>query len=139
MIGYPDNDWVGSIDDRKSTSGYVFHMGSRAISWDSKKQPIVALSIAEVEYVAATTATCQAVWMRRMLRSLCHEQVKGTTVYCDNSSVIALSRNSVFHKITKHIDAKYHYIRELVNNGEIVLQHCRREEQFADILTKPLG
>ena len=89
--------------------------------------------------MATTTATCQAVWMWRMLRCLCHEQVKGTTIYCDNISAIALSKNSVFHKRKKHIDAKYHYIRELVNNGEIALQHCRTEEQFVDILTKPLG
>ena len=60
-------------------------------------------------------------------------------MYCDNSLAIDLSKNSVFHKIMKHIDAKYHYIKELVNNGEIVLQHCRTEEQFADILKKPLG
>ena len=99
----------------------------------SKKQPIVALSTTKAEYVAAIVATCQEVWMRRMLRSLCHEQVKDTTFYCDNSSAIALSKNSVFHKRTKHIDAKYHYIRELVSNREIVLQHCRTEEQFADI------
>ena len=97
------------------------------------------LSTAEAEYVAATAAACQAVWMRRMLRSLCYEQVKGTTIYCDNSLSIEFSKNSVFHKRTKHIDAKYHYIRELVNNGEIVLQHCRTEELFVDILTKPLG
>ena len=97
------------------------------------------LSTTEVEYVVATTAACQAVWMRRMLRYFCHEQVKGTTVYCDNSSAIALSKNSVFHKRTKHIDAKYHYIRELVNNGEIILQHCMTEEKFNDILTKPSG
>ena len=89
--------------------------------------------------MVATTTTCQVVWMRRMLRSLCHEQVKGTTVYCDNNSDVALSKNSVFHKRTKHIDAKYHYIRELVSNGEIVLKKCRTEEQFEDILTKPLG
>ena len=76
--------------------------------------------------------------MRRMLRSLCHEQVKGTTIYCDNSSVIALSKNLVFHKRTKHIDAKYHHIRKLVKNGEVFLKHCKTE-QFADILTKPLG
>ena len=92
-------------------------MGSGAISWASKKQPIVALSTAEAEYVTATTTTCKAVWMRIMLRSLCHEQVKGTTIYCDNSSTIALLENLVFHKRTKHIDAKYHYIRELVSNG----------------------
>ena len=99
----------------------------------------MALSKEETEYVVATIAACQVVWMRRMLRILCHEQVKGTTIYYDNISGIALSKNSVFHKRMKHIDAKYHYIRELVNNGKIVLQHCRIEEQFADILTKPLG
>ena len=69
LIGYTDSDWAGSIDVRK-TSGYVFHMGSRAISWASKKQPIVALSTEEAEYVAATTTSCQAFWMRRMLRNL---------------------------------------------------------------------
>ena len=89
--------------------------------------------------MVATAASCQAVWMRRMLRNLCQEQVKGTVIYCDNSSIVALSNNSMFHKRTKHIDAKFHYIRELVNNGEIFLQHCRTEEKFADILTKPLG
>ena len=99
----------------------------------------MALSTTKAEYVTAIATACQAVWMRRMLRSLCREQVKGTTVYCDNSSAIALSKNSVFHKRTKHIDAKYHYIRELVSNGEIILQHCRTEEQFADILTTTLG
>ena len=76
--------------------------------------------------------------MRRMLRSLGQEQAKATVVYCDNSSAIALSKNSVFHKRTKHIDTRFHYIRELVNNGEIVLEHCRTQEQVADILTKPL-
>eukprot|EP00253_Pinus_taeda_P029735 PITA_29735 len=138
LVGYIDSDWAGSVDDRKSTSGYVFHMGSGAISWASKKQSIAALSTAEVEYVAATAAACQAVWMRRMLRSLGREQVKETVIFCDNSSAIGLSKNYVFHKRTKHIDTRFHYIRELVNNGEIVLEHCRTQEQVADILTKPL-
>ena len=89
--------------------------------------------------MVATAAACQAIWMRRMLRSLCQEQAKGTIIFCDNSSDIALSKNFLFHKIMKHIDTKFHYIRELVNNGEIVLEHCRTQEQFVDILTKPLG
>ena len=89
--------------------------------------------------MAAIAATCQVIWMRRMLRSICQEQVKGTVIYCDNSLAIALSKNYVFHKRTKQIDTKFHYIRELVNNGEIFLQHCKIEEQCADILTKPLG
>lgn len=138
LVGYTDSDWAGSVDDRKNTSGYVFHMGSGAISWASKKQPIVALSTAEAEYVAATVATCQAIRMRRMLRSLGQEQAKTTVIFCDNSSAIALSKNSVFHKRMKHIDTRFHYIRELVRNGEITLQHCRTQEQGVDILTKPL-
>ena len=88
--------------------------------------------------MAATAAACQAIWMRRMLRSLCQEQAKGTVIFCDNSSAIALSKNDVFHKKTKHIDTKFHYIRELVNNREIVLKHCRTQKQMIDILTKPL-
>lgn len=89
--------------------------------------------------MAATVAACQAIWMRRMLRSLCQEQAKAAVIFYDNSSTIALSKNVVFHKKMKHFDTKFHYIRELVNNGEIVLQHCRTQEQVADILTKPLG
>eukprot|EP00253_Pinus_taeda_P004706 PITA_04706 len=133
-----DSDWAGSVDDQKSTSTYVFHMGSGAISWASKKQSIVPLPTTEAEYVAATAAACQAVWMRRMLRSLGQEQAKAIVIFGDNSSAIALSKNSVFHKRTKHIDTRFHYIRELVNNGEIVLEHCRTQEQVADIFTKPL-
>eukprot|EP00253_Pinus_taeda_P016758 PITA_16758 len=128
-----------SEDDRKNTSAYVFHLGSGAISWASKKQPIVSLSIVEVEYVVETTTTCQTVWMRRVLRDLCHDQEGKTTIFCNNTSTIALPKNSVFHKRTKHIDAKYHFIRELINNAEIVLQHCRSQEQYADIFTKPLA
>eukprot|EP00253_Pinus_taeda_P006925 PITA_06925 len=109
-----------------------------AISWASQKQSIVALSTAEAEYVASTAAACQAVWMRRMLRSLGQEQAKQQVIFCDNSSAIALSKNSVFHKRTKHIDTRFHYIRELVSNGEIALEHCRTQEQVAEILTKPL-
>eukprot|EP00253_Pinus_taeda_P034652 PITA_34652 len=136
--GKDDSDWAGSVDDRKRTSSYVFHMGSGAISWASKKQSTIALSTTEAEYVAATAAACQAVWMRRMLRSLGQEQAKARMIFCDNSSAIALSKNSVFHKRTKHIDTRFHYIRELVNNGENVLEHCRTQEQVAYILTKPL-
>eukprot|EP00253_Pinus_taeda_P016845 PITA_16845 len=132
------SDWAGSVDDRKSTFGYIFHMGLGAISWASKKQPIVVLCTAEDEYVTATAAAFQVFWMRRMLRSFGQEQAKAIVIFCDNSSAIALSKNSVFHKRTKHIDTGFHYIRELVNNGEIILEHCSTQEQVADILTKPL-
>eukprot|EP00253_Pinus_taeda_P034682 PITA_34682 len=99
---------------------------------------LMYLTATKAEYAATTAAACQAVWMRMML-SLGQEQAKGTVISCDNSSAIALSKNSVFHKRTKHIDTRFHYIKELVNNGEIVLQHCKTQEQVVDILTKPLG
>eukprot|EP00253_Pinus_taeda_P003125 PITA_03125 len=101
LVGYTDNDWAGSVDDRKSTSGYVFHLGSGAISWASKKQSTVSSSIVEAEYVAATATTCQVVWMRRMLRGLLHDQEGATTIFYDNTSTIALSKNFVFHKRTQ--------------------------------------
>lgn len=138
LVGYTGSDWAGSVNDIKSTSGYVFHLGSRAISWASKKQPIMSFSTVESEYVTTTATMCQTVWMRRMLWDLFHEQDGATTIFCDNISTIALSQNYVFQKRKKKIDAKYIFIRELVNNGEITLQHCRSEEQFAKIFTKPL-
>jgi hypothetical protein len=139
LVGYTDSDFAGSIDDRKSTSGYAFHLGTGVVAWASKKQPIVTISSAEAEYVAGTSAACQAVWMRRILKDLMHNQEEPTTIYCDNKSTIALSKNHVFHKKTKHIDTRYHFIRELVNNGELILQHCRSNEQLADIFTKALA
>jgi hypothetical protein len=104
-----------------------------------KKQPIVILSYTEAKYVASTEAACQAIWMRKMLKELRHEREEATKIYCDNNSTIALSKNSLFHKMSKHIDTMYHFISELINNGEIFLEHYRSEEQFADIFTESLG
>ena len=101
-----------------------------------KKQPIVTLYSAEAEYVAATGAACQAVWMIRMLKYLSQNQQEPTTIFRDNNSSISLSKNHVFHKKTKHIDTRYHFIRELVNNKEICLEFCRDEDQLVDIFTK---
>ena len=138
LIGYTDSDFAGNIDDRKSTSGYIFHIGLGAVSWASKKQPIVTISSAEAEYVAATSTACQVVWMRRVLLDLQHNHEEPTPILCDNKSTIALSKNHVFHKRSKHIDTRYHFIRELVNNGEIYLEFCKSEDQLADIFTKAL-
>ena len=98
----------------------------------------MTISSAEAEYVVGTSIACQAVWMRRVLKDLMHQQDQSTTIYCDNKSTIALSKNHVFHKRKKHIDTRYHFIRELVNNGEISLEHCRSKDQLADIFTKAL-
>ena len=139
LIGYTDSDFASSIDDRKSTSGYVFSFGSGLVAWASKKQSIVTLSSTDAEYVAATTTACQTVWMRRTLSELQPEKNEPTQIFCDNKSAIAQSRNHVFHKRSKHIDTRYHFIPELINNSEISMEFCKSENQFADLFTKPLG
>ena len=93
----------------------------------------------EAEYVTVTSATCQAAWMRRMLKDFLQEQKEPTTAFCDNNSTIMLSNNHVFHKKTNHIDTRYHFIRELVNNKQIFLEFCRSKEQVIDIFRKGLA
>ena len=140
LFGYCDSDWAGCVDDRKSTSGHVFCMGSGAISWSSKKQEVVALSSSEAEYIAATSATCQAVWLKRLLVDLCPQNLKqeATMIFCDNKATIAMTKNPAHHSRTKHIDIRYHFIRSIVAKGEVTLKFCGTNEQVADILTKAL-
>ncbi|XP_074314354.1 secreted RxLR effector protein 161-like [Silene latifolia] len=139
LVGYTDSDWAGCLDDRKSTSGYVFTLGSGAISWSSKKQETVALSSSEAEYAAISSATCQAIWLRRLLKGLLHEQKSPTIIYCDNKAAISLTKNAVFHSRTKHIDIRHHFIRDMVAKGMIELKFCGTNQQIADILTKSLS
>lgn len=138
LKGYTDSDFAGDLDGGKSTSGYVFMMGDGAVAWSSKKQPIVTLSTTEAEYVAATTCACQSIWMKEVLNSIEEDHCKCVTVFCDNSSSIKLSKNPVFHGRTKHINVKFHFIRDLIKKGEVELIYCGTKEQLADILTKPL-
>ena len=127
FIGYIDSNWARSLDDRKSTSGCLFHMGLGTISWISKKQPIVALSIAEAKYIVTNATTCQAIWLRRILVDLCERKEDGSTIFCDNISFIALSKNLVFHGRNKHIRIINHFIKELVENGNIKMEFCKSE------------
>ncbi|BBH08994.1 ADP glucose pyrophosphorylase large subunit 1 [Prunus dulcis] len=124
LIGYTDSDYAGDQDDRKSTSGY--------------KQPVVTLSTTEAEFIAAASSACQVVWLRRILKSLNQEQYSPTLVYCDNVSTIKLSRNPVMHGRSKHIDIRFHFLRDLVKSEVLELVQCSTQEQIADVLTKPL-
>lgn len=138
LIGFSDSDYAGDLDDRKSTSGSVFIISSGAVTWSSKKQQIVTLSTTEAEFVAAASSSCQAIWLRRLLGVL-HNQPQGPTlIYCDNVSAIKLSKNPVLHGRSKHIDVRFHFLRDLCKNGVIELAFCKSEDQTADLLTKPL-
>ncbi|KAL5861181.1 hypothetical protein ACOSQ4_002477 [Xanthoceras sorbifolium] len=138
LVGYSDSDWGGDIDDRKSTSGFVFFMGNTAFTWMSKKQPIVTLSTCEAEYVAATSSVCHVIWLRNLLKELGLPQEEPTEICVDNKSAIALAKNPVFHDRSKHIDTRYHYIRECIAKRDVQMEYVKSKDQIADIFTKPL-
>ncbi|GKU85713.1 hypothetical protein SLEP1_g340 [Rubroshorea leprosula] len=117
LLGFTDSDWASSVDDRKNTSGYIFNLGSGAVSWSSKKQECTALSSSGAEYVAATSAACQAIWMQRIMKDLQQVQEKATKIFCDNKATILITKNPVFHGRTKHIELRHHFIRALANAG----------------------
>jgi len=138
LLVFKDSDYAGDEEDSKSTSGYVFLLSSGAVSWMSKKQPIVALSTTEAEFVAAAACACQAIWIRMVLRGLNHVQHKGTIIMCDNTSTIKLSKNPVMHGRSKHIRVRFHFLRDLVKSEKIEFVHCGTQKQVADVMTKAL-
>ena len=138
IVAYYDSDFAGDIDDRRSTSRFVFLFGSGAVSWSSKKQPVVTLSTTEAEYIAAAYCACQCIWIQRVLEKLSLEEQKNTLILCDDNSTIKLSKNPVFHGRSKHIDIKFHFLRDLVKEGTIKLSYCSSQTQVVDIMTKPL-
>ncbi|MCO5571598.1 hypothetical protein L7F22_025344 [Adiantum nelumboides] len=139
LVGFCDSDWAGDIDGRRSVTGYCFSLGSGVISWISKKQHIVALSFTEAEYKAACFASCEAFWLRRLLGDIGAVQEQPTMLLCDNQSCMAIARNPVFHARTKHIEVQYHFVRELILDGEVEMEYCPMMDNCADIFTKALG
>ena len=139
MKVYADADWAGDIDDRHSTSGNACIMANGAVSWMSKKQPVVALSTAEAEYVSLCFATQEAIWLRQLLTDIGQPPADATVIWEDNQAAISLAKNPVSHARTKHIDTRYHFIREEVQNGVIALKYIPTKQMVADILTKPLA
>jgi hypothetical protein len=115
------------------------NMGSAAVSWNCKKQATIATSTVEAEYISAWEATCEIVWLRRILQDLGISQTEATSLFIDSQSAIKLSKNPVFHSKTKHVDTKYHHIRSLIAKDVIKPIYCPSEDQISDIFTKPLG
>ncbi|CAI7800733.1 unnamed protein product [Closterium sp. NIES-54] len=138
LQGYTDADWAGDPSTRQSTSGYIFTLVGGAISWQSKRQNLIALSSTEAEYVALTRGGTEAVWLRRLLAELGHQQEGPTPIYVDNQATIGLAKNSVLHGRTKHIQIRHHFIRKLVEDNEVELRYIKTNMQPADFLTKPL-
>ena len=140
-LGYTDSDFQADVDSRKSTSGYVFTLGGGAIVWKSVKQKCIADSTMEAEYVAASEAAKEAVWLKNFLLDLgvVTNMPKRITVYCDNSGAVANSREPRAHKASKHIERKYHIIRDIVQRGDIQVVKIESENNLADPFTKALA
>lgn len=138
LIGYADADWGGDRDTRRSVTAYAFKLGGAAISWGSKLQSTVALSSCEAEYMSASAAVQDAIHLRLLLKSLGFEQAGHTVIYEDNQGCIGMSENPILHKRSKHIDIRYHFIRECVSKGIVKLVYVETKRQLADLLTKPL-
>ena len=137
-VGYSDADWAGDNDDRKSTSGYSFHMSGASISWNSSKQTCVALSTAEAEYVALSNATQEAMWLKTLLKELNFDSCSPMTLFGDNTAAIRISNDAQCSRKTKHIDIKFNYVRDKVLSKDICLEFCKSEDMIADGLTKAL-
>ncbi|KAI3824783.1 hypothetical protein L1987_06254 [Smallanthus sonchifolius] len=138
LLGYSDSSHGLDVEDRKGTTGMVFYYSNNLVTWASQKQQTVALSSCEAEFMAATAAACQSLWLRNLVSDLTGEKAQQVTLLVDNISAIALMKNPVFHGRSKHIDTKYHFIRECVEQGQIHVQHVSGELQKADILAKAL-
>ena len=137
LTGYADAD--GSMaEDRHAISGYAFILHGGAVSWSAKRQEIVSLSTTESEYVAATHAAKEALWLRSLLTQLFSKELNATILFSDNQSAIALTKDHQYHARTKHIDIRFHFIRWIVENGSLHLVYCPTGEMVADALTKAL-
>ena len=122
----------------KVPQGGCFFVGNNLVSWLSKKQNSISLSTAEAEYIAAGSCCTQLIWMNKMLTDYGYPQ-SNLTIYCDSTSAINISKNPVQHSRTKHIDIRYHFIRELVERGTLKLSHVSSESQLAGMFTKALN
>jgi hypothetical protein len=138
LFGYTDMDWASDVNDCKLTSGYTFKLAGAAVSWSSKKQTSVALSSTEAEYISGAHAAKEAIWLRQLLSKLGLDTSSPTVLHVDNQSAIAIAKNPEFHDHTKHIDVRYHFLRQVVEDGTVELQYIPTGDQVADALTKGL-
>ena len=138
IIGYSDASYAPNFEDRKSIGAYIFLFNNGPISWSTKKQPIIALSSCEAEYIALTECAKESLWLGNLHRELNPKSKEPFVLFEDNQASIKIASNNIFSNRTKHVDVKYHFIRDLVNNKKIKLIYCPTNFMIADALTKGL-
>ena len=137
LQGYTDADYAGDKDRRKSTSGYLMTYAGGAVSWQSRLQKCVSTSTTEAEYIAAVDAGKEVLWMKNFLQELGMKQEK-YVLFCDSQSAIHLAKNSSYHSRTKHIDVRYHWIRDVVSSKLLKLEKIHTDDNGSDMMTKIL-
>ncbi len=137
LVGYTDADMAGDVDTRRSTSGYLITFAGGAVAWQSKLQKCVALSTTEAEFIAATESCKELLWLRKYIEELGFKQ-EHYVLYCDNQSAIHLGKNSTFHSRSKHIDVRYHWIRDVLSSKLLELEKIHTDDNGSDMLTKSL-
>ena len=135
LVGYVDSDYAGDLDKRRSLTGYVFTIGGCAVSWKASLQATVALSTTEAEYMAISEACKEAIWLRGLYTELCRV-TSCTTIFYDSQSAICVTKDQMFHERTKHIDVRYHYIRDVIAQGDIKVCKINTCDNPADMMTK---
>lgn len=138
FFGYADADWAENREERKSNSGFVFKVFGGTVSWSCRKQSCVALSSTEAEFIALAEACQEAVWIKRLLQDLNETPNNPIVIFEDNQSCIKLVHNEKFSNRSKHIDTKYHFVKDYVGKNIVTCKYCPTEDMVADLLTKPL-
>ena len=138
LTAYVDADYATDPDTRRSTSGHIICLGTSPVSWRSKRQQTVATSTAESEYIAATEAIKELLWIRKLLLDFKIEVPEPMTVHEDNMACIHMSKDEGTKSRTKHVEVRYHFTRQMVREGKVKLVHCKTQHQKADMLTKEL-
>ncbi|XP_031393460.1 secreted RxLR effector protein 161-like [Punica granatum] len=140
LDGFTDSDFQSDVDDRKSISGYIFICNGGAVSWKSSKQETTADSTTEAEYIAASDAAKEAVWIRKFVTELgiVHSISSPVELYCDNIGAIAQAKEPRSHQKSKHIERRYHIIREIIGRGDVAVQKVASADNVADPLTKAM-
>lgn len=138
LHAYSDADWVGSLDDRKSTTGFCIYFGSN-IPWGAKKQPTVARSSTEAKYKSLAVTSSELIWLQYLLTELHVTLSSPPILWCDNIGATYLASNPMFHARTKHVEIDYHFVRERVANKLLQIRFISSKDQITDIFTKPFG
>lgn len=140
IVAYSDADWANDQCTRRSVTGTVFVKNGGAISWFSKRQRTVALSSVEAEYIALAFTCQEGIWIKRLVAEIeSHANTRTLKIFCDSRGALSLAKNAITSQRSKHIDVRWHFIRDHVENGNVEVKHLNTEEMTADILTKPLG